>query len=343
MSSDNASKHLAHDLNNIFTRILSSIELLKRKVPASQEIIPLLNTIEAGTYLASEMIGENLNKTSLSKNKRRINLNSIISDVVRSYSSQQKEKIIFDLKLDPDLKLVMGRYSDFYRVILNLVVNAIESISGTGIISFYTANITNETQVEIIIIDTGSGISKENLPLIFEENFSTKAKKTDSGIGLSIVKKIIGDNNGDITVASEQGKGTEFRIVIESAPALDPQISDAGKTILIAEDEDILRELLAELLESYNYTVLSCSTGLEALEMLKVRQPDLVIIDKNMPEMGGFEFLNELSISNKDLPVIFASGSPLDEMEKERLVARRIIQKPYNFEELLSLVRDLIG
>ena len=343
MSTDSSTKHLAHDLNNIFTRILNSIDLLKRKVSSSSDILPILNSIEAGTYLASEMIGDNFGDKSKNNNLRRINLNSVTSDIVRSFLIQQKGKIDFKLALEPDLKLVLGKYSDYYRVILNLLTNSIESIETTGVISFTTLNIDDGTRVELRIKDSGKGIDKETLPFIFHEDFSTKNKKTVSGIGLSIVKKIIESYGGTITVVSEPEKGTEFILTLEAAHAATQHSNDSGKTILIAEDEDILRELLAELLQSYNYTVLTSSNGKEVLETLKARMPDLLIIDRRMPEMDGIECLQEIAAANYNLPVILASGSPVDNVKIEIENVNKVINKPYNFEELLSLVRELIG
>ncbi len=343
MSADSSTKHLAHDLNNIFTRILNSIDLLKRKVSSSSDLLPILNSIEAGAYLASEMISDNFGDKSRNNNQRRINLNSIISDIVRSFLIQQKGKIDFKLALEPNLKLVLGKYSDYYRVVLNLLTNSIESIETTGVISFTTSNLDDETRVEFRIKDSGKGIDKKNLPFVFDEDFSTKNKKTVSGIGLSIVKKIIENYGGTIAVVSEPGSGTEFIITLEAAHAATQLSNDSGKTILIAEDEDILRELLAELLQSYNYTVLTTSNGIEVLETLKVRMPDLLIIDRKMPEMDGLECIQEIASANYNLPVILASGSPADNGEINKVNVNKIINKPYNFEELLSLVRELIG
>ncbi len=343
MISDSSSKHLAHDLNNIFTRILNSIDLLRRKVPASQEVLPLLNSIEAGTYLASEMVGENLASKTDGKNSRRINLNSIISDAVRSFSIQHKDKIDFKLDLASDLKFILGKYSDYYRVILNLLANSVESISDTGTISLSTRNADNGAYVQFLIRDSGSGIAQENISQIFDESFSTKEKKHASGIGLSSVKKIIDDNEGTVLVSSEAGKGAEFKIILPAAPPAEANSLSQGKTILIAEDEDVLRELLAELLESYNYSVLPASNGREALDIMKLRRPDLLIVDRKMPALDGLDFLEEMAELNYKVPVILAAGSPLETSEKEKVKAERIINKPYNFEELLSLVHELIG
>lgn len=343
MRSDSSIKHLAHDLNNIFTRIFNSIDLLKKKVGNSSDLLPLLNNIESGTYLASELIGENFEGKSRNKKERRINLNSIISDVVRSFSFQQKGRVDFILSLDPDLKIVSGKYSDYYRVVLNLITNAIESIENTGTISLTTANIEDGTKIKFIITDNGAGIDGNTIPFIFDEDFSTKNKNNISGIGLAIVKNIVDENSGSITVTSKAGIGTEFNIILEAAPITDFNSTEIGKTILIAEDEEILRELLSELFQSCNYTVFTSSDGREVLDLLKVRMPDLLIIDEKMPGMDGIECIKEISLLNYNIPIILATGSQTENVKIESININRVICKPYNFEDLLSLVRELIG
>jgi len=344
MKADSSVKHLAHDLNNIFTRILNSIDLLKRKVANIDTVLPLLNNIESGTYLASEMIDDTFGNSSNKITQRKINLNSIIADIVRSYTLQQKDKIEFHLSLDKNLNLVVGKYSDFYRIILNLVTNSIEAIEEKGSIRIETCNLNNEDKIQIIINDNGSGIENELLAQVFNEDYSTKNKNKISGVGLSIVKEIIENYDGSISVLSEVGKGSEFIVTLNSAPLLNEKPALSGKTILIAEDEDILRELLSELLQSYDYTILTASNGIEVLDLLKVRTPDLLIIDRKMPEMDGILCLQEIEQGGYILPIILASGSPseFDETLPDNLVSK-IINKPYNFEELLSLVKELIG
>ena len=344
MKVDSSVKHLAHDLNNIFTRILNSIDLLKRKVANIDTVLPLLNNIESGTYLASEMIDDTFGNASKKITQRKINLNSIIADIVRSYTLQQKDKIDFRLSLDKNLNMVVGKYSDFYRVILNLVTNSIEAIDGKGSIKIRTCNLDNDDKIQIIINDNGRGIEEQFLSQVFNEDYSTKNKKKISGVGLSIVKEIIEHYDGIISVLSEVGKGSEFIVTLNSAPILHDMPVLSGKTILIAEDEDILRELLSELLQSYDYTILTASNGIEVLDLLKVRTPDLLIIDRKMPEMDGIICLQEIEQAGYILPIIFASGSPseFDETLSDNLVSK-IINKPYNFEELLSLVKELIG
>jgi len=338
-------KHLAHDLNNIFTRILNSVELLKRKSGNSDEILHLLGNIESGTYLASEIIDDaidsNADKIPMQK---KLNLNSIISEVVGTFNSIHKDKTIFQLDLDAKLGLVNGKFSDFYRVLSNLITNAIEAIEQHGRIIVSTRNIGKE-RIELIVHDNGSGIDELSRAHVFEENYSTKHRSVPSGFGLSIVKNIIESYNGTITVTSSVNKGTEFIITI---PALHSEIKMEYKvkTILIAEDEHILRELLTELLLDDNYSIIQATSGQEVLKFLQDNLPDLIIIDGKMPEMDGTECIQEIRKMGISVPLIFASGSQiqLDELGKaDELKIDRIISKPYNFDEMLFAVRDLIG
>jgi two-component system, cell cycle sensor histidine kinase and response regulator CckA len=344
MKKDSSVKHLAHDLNNIFTRILNSIDLIKRKVTNIDTILPILNNIESGTYLASEMIEDTFGVVSNKITQRKINLNSIIADIVRSCTLQYNEKIDFQLSLEKDLNFINGKYSDFYRVILNLITNSIEAIDKKGLITIKTCNLEDEDKVQIIIEDNGRGIEEHLLSQVFNEGYSTKNKNSISGVGLSIVKGIIEDHNGTISVSSTAGKGSKFIITLNSAPVFHDDNVQSGKTILIAEDEEILLELLAELLQSYDYTILTASTGIEVLDILKVRTPDLLIIDRKMPEMNGPACLHEIKKAGYDLPIIFATGSSseFNETLPEDLTIK-IINKPYNFDELFSLVKGLIG
>ena len=338
-------KHLAHDLNNIFTRILNSVELLKRKSGDSEEILHLLGNIESGTYLASEIIEDavdiNHQKIPLQK---KLNLNSIITEVVSIFSYLPKDKVFFELILDSKLGLVNGKYTDFYRVIINLITNALEAIEQNGLIAISTKNIGKE-KIELKIQDNGSGINEQTIAHVFEENYSTKNRTGPSGLGLSIVKNIIEGYNGTIILTSSVNIGTEFIITI---PAFHSEFNSKSKlkTILIADDENILLELLTELLREDNYSIISANSGREVLKLLQYTLPDLMIIDGKMPEMDGIECIQEIRKMGIKVPLIFTSGSKLqmEELEKtDKLKIDRIISKPFNFDDMLFTIRELIG
>ncbi len=337
-----SSKHLAHDLNNIFTRMLTSIELLKRKVNDSSEALSLLNHIEASTYLASEMIEESISKTEKqSVSSRRININSIIQEIIHSFSFQHGNKVEFRTSLESSLNLVSGRYSDFYRIFLNLLTNAVDASKNKALISISSKNM--EEEIIIVVEDKGVGISPNDLPSIFTETYSTKNSDKLSGIGLSIVKALVNKYGGTINVESEVGLGTKFSLVFNSSKTKSA-FYEQGKTIIIAEDEDILRELLAELLTSYGYNVITFSNGTSVVDYIEANDADLLILDRKMPVMDGFECLKIIGNTNKSIKTILASGSKSD-AEQIPLDCKIdcILSKPYNFEELLYMVKELIG
>ena len=338
-------EHLAHDLNNIFTRILNSVELLKRKSGNAEDILHLLRNIESGTYLASEIIEDavdtNHEKILIQK---KLNLNSIITDVVGTFGYIQKNKTVILLNLESQLDLVKGKYTDFYRVIMNIITNALEAIEHGGQIVISTKNVGKE-KIELTIRDNGSGIEASILEHIFDENFSTKSRSGPSGLGLSIVKNIIESYQGNIIISSSVNQGTEFKITI---PASHSEIKTESKlkSILIAEDENIQRELLTELFVEHNYSIISAAGGQEVLKLLQHNSPDLIIIDGKMPEMDGIECIHEIRKMKNEVPLIFASGSQsqIEELEKTpSLKIDRVISKPYNFDEMLLVVRELIG
>jgi len=344
MNNDSSVKHLLHDLNNIFTRILNSVDLIKRKTENAESVLPLLNNIETGTFLAAEMIEETFGiKSSIAK-VRNTNLNAIINDIILSSQLQTKYKIEFNVSLEPQLNFIKGKYTDYYRLILNLISNSIEAIEKDGRIDVSTKNLSNQNKVEIIVKDNGTGIDKNNIPFIFSENFSTRNKKNISGFGLSIVKEIVEKYAGEITVNSKIGEGTEFKITFPATIVTEEPNLKSGKTILIAEDENILCDLVSGLLESYGYIVITVANGKEVLENLKLQTPDLLLIDQIMPELTGLECINKIQKEGFSIPIIFTSGShaELEEAASTNTITKTLI-KPYNFEELLKLVKELIG
>ncbi len=338
-----SSKHFAHDLNNILTRILNTVELIKRKTGNSAEVTGLLNNIESSAYIASELVEDALGTAARNNSlSRRINLNSITNDVVRTFLNQWREQISFQLDLFPQLNAVYGKYTDFYRIFLNLITNSVEAIDGTGEIEISTKNIGDS--IQIIINDTGKGIPREIIPHIFEDNFSTKTNNDSRGVGLAIVKKIIDNYHGALSINSEIGKGTLISIVLPALIRRDISTELEKKTILIAEDEDILLELLSELLQSCNYDVLTARNGTEALNKIKSESIDLLLIDQKMPGMNGTDCINEIRKSNTLLPIILVTGSQFANGSSNTISGiNKIIKKPYNFEELLTVINEFLN
>jgi signal transduction histidine kinase len=354
-------KSIAHDFNNIFTSILSSVELLKNKIPSDLNISYLIENIENNSARAAEIIEDILAPAgSESKTIRKINLSSLINELVGAIKQTLPKYITLRTDVQKDLDQVYGKYHEFFRVLMNLCVNAKEAINDKGEIIISAANVSLDDEyvdgkvvippgkyVLISLKDNGSGIDENNIDKLFEQNFTTKHKKRESGIGLGIVKEIISNYDGIITVNSKKNVGTEFKIYLQAAVKKEKSSFAANdKTILIAEDEELLQDLLTELLESYNYNVITSSNGKQALEKLNNNtKVDLIIIDKKMPEMNGIELIEEINSMGLDIPIVLASGSPSDKnnVQIKKLKVDRILNKPYNFEKLLDLIHELVG
>lgn len=336
----------AHDLNNLLTIILNSADLLKKK-SEDPEILKAVSNINLSARLAGELLEESFISPASPKRLKFINLNGIISEAAVSVGQKYASKLTISLSLQENLKLIKARYSDCYRILMNLIINSAEAISENGRIDIWSENISNgegNSFVEISVKDNGCGIPEENLNKIFDKGFSTKQKSGISGIGLSLVKEIVESFGGRISIKSIHGEGTEFILLL---PAVSETESPPGanKSILIAEDEHVLRELLGDLLESYDYSVEKCADGLEVISKTEHgKKFDLMIIDKKMPGMDGFECIRRLRASGINVPVILASGSrEEDEAVIRELGIAKIVNKPYNFDDMFLTIRGLIA
>ncbi|MBI9071867.1 MAG: response regulator [Melioribacteraceae bacterium] len=351
-------RQVAHDFNNILTTIKNSIDLLKQKLADNPDTLYLLDNINYSTNRATDLIDSLLNKDSTEK-KRKISLVYLINELVNGLEHTFPSSISISKKVEEHLNKVWCVPNDIYRVILNLSVNAKEALLNSGQIAIECKNLditddiadkyfplTNGSYIEISVSDTGGGIPEEHLKKIFNDGFSTKDKKIDSGIGLNIVKNIIDDHNGIIIVKSKIGEGTEFKIVLPAAKKTS-RVNDPNKpgTILIGEDEEPLRDVMIDLFESYNYKVIGASNGIEVLEILKnTENVDLLVIDRKMPKMDGITCIKNIREFDTNIPIVLASGSPTskDRFNINELYIDKILNKPYDFDELLELVNDLI-
>ncbi len=356
------SSGMAHDFSNLLSSIFGSLNLLKKRVPEREDIYRLLDNIENSSIRAKD-----LTKGLLSfgkptpKRKELIKPNLLLSEIEKVITQTFPLNIGFEYEVDENLNNILGNGTEIYQVLLNLCVNAKESIEGRGKITLISKNRTiNESNiinypllakgnyVWFSVIDTGSGIKEEYLSRIFDPYFSTKDRQTGSGsgLGLYVTYGIIKAHNGHIDVSSVPGKGTTFDVFI---PAYEPtaakKIIPAEKIILLADDEIMLRDLLAELLESYGYNVIKVSTGTEVLKVLiEEIKVDLVIIDYNMPGMNGLDCIRQIRGLEFKLPIILSSGSLSlqSNFDFKSMGISDLLNKPYEFETMLETIQRLI-
>jgi CheY-like chemotaxis protein len=207
----------------------------------------------------------------------------------------------------------------------------------------------------IEISDTGSGMDEETRKKIFDPFFTTKETGKGTGLGLSIVYGIISQNKGHISVYSEKGKGTTFRIFLpliasenksESNSSNETSIKGGSETILLAEDNETLREINSKVLKSYGYTVISAEDGEEAITEFRKNKDiiDLIILDIIMPKKNGREVFDEAKQLKPEIKVLFTSGYPADLIAKQGVLEQGInfIAKPSPTNKILIKIREIL-
>lgn len=364
------SSGIAHDFGNLLTSIFGSVKLLRKRVSVTDDTKKLIDNIENCSIRARD-----LTKGLLSfgkptpKRKELVKPNTIVSDISKVITQTFPSTITFINNTAEQLHDILGNSIEIYQVLLNLCVNAKEAMGGKGTLTLSANNLViNEKNIInypllkvgnyvcISVKDDGEGIKEDDLQKIFDPYFSTKSKNTEpnadtesnsgSGLGLYVTYGIIKAHNGLIEVTSKINAGTQFDVYI---PAFelpkDKKQMPADKIILLVDDEEMLSDLLAELLESNNYNVIKVSSGREALKVLTEEiKVDLAIIDYNMPDMNGLETIKEIRKLDSNLPVLLSSGTPELNIDSEldNYNITSCVQKPYEFETMLATIQKFI-
>ncbi|MCP4679242.1 MAG: response regulator [Deltaproteobacteria bacterium] len=359
---------VAHDMNNVLGAILGSASVLDVETDANnsnrEDIENILMACRKGRSLTRELLGFARKGKYV---KESIPLNSVIEEVVSLLTRTIEKTIVVETFLDKNLKNVEGDHGQIHHALMNICINAADSINGQGRIAIVSKNISvphleNETTsglepgeyIEITVSDTGSGMSKETLGKIFEPFFTTKPKGEGTGLGLSMVYGVIKNHGGAINVDSESDGGTTMSIRLPVFPHSDGKIEkhkskrtsykpDRGG-ILLVDDEHIIRNSAKRLLEKLGYKVFLAENGKTALEIYSKRkdQISLVLLDLLMPEMDGSETLEGLVSVNEDVKVLLLSGYSKDDKIDAMLNrgALGFIQKPFDLRTLSDVVKE---
>jgi signal transduction histidine kinase/CheY-like chemotaxis protein len=354
------SSGMAHDFSNLLASIFGSINLLRKRIPDSKDTTRLIDNIENCSVRARDLTKGLLSfGKSTPKRKELVQPNLLLNEIAKVVTQTFPGTIKFIQNVDDNLHRILGNSTEIYQVLLNLCVNAKEATNEKGTLTIAANNISitrkNHTHyplldegnyVKLSVSDDGEGIEEEDLRKIFDPYFSTKKKETVSGLGLYVSYGIIKAHKGMIDVSSKVAEGTRFDVFI---PAFEPQQekrpTSPGKIILLADDEEMLSDLLAELLESKDYNVIKVSSGQEVLRVLTEEiKVDLLIIDYNMPGMSGLETIEEIRKLQIDLPVILSSGLADigEEIDPGKYKIASLVQKPYEFELMLETIQKII-
>jgi len=343
----------------LLSSIFGSLHLLRNRVSDSENVTRLIDNIENCSVRARDLTKGLLSfGKPTAKRKEIVMPNFLLSEISKVVTQTFPSTITLEENIDSNLHNILGNGTEIYQILLNLCVNAKESIEGSGKIIIAASNIQVDDSniinypllerskyVKFSVSDTGSGIAEENLTKIFDPYFSTKQKDTGSGLGLYVSYGIIKAHKGHIDVTSKIGVGTTFEVYL---PVFEPRESakekDSNKIIMLADDEEMLSELLSEMLESSGYYVIKVKSGEEVITVLTEElKVDLLIIDYNMPAMNGLECIAKVRELNFNFPVILSSGSMRFENEDlSRYKVNSKIMKPYEFDTMLDTIRKLI-
>ena len=278
--------------------------------------------------------------------------------------------IEIELHLEEHLDVIHADPSQLQQVMMNLGVNARDAMPDGGRLVIETGNVTLDEEyckthpganpgryVLLSISDTGSGMDRKTIEHIFEPFFTTKGVGRGTGLGLAIVYGIVKSHEGYIMCYSEPGQGTIFKIyfpVIEGdttqtqaeVKRKKPVPRGGSETILLVDDEEMLRDVGKEILEKFGYTVLLARDGESALDLYRERGENisLIILDLIMPGMGGKRCLDELLKINPDVKVVIASGYSINCHARDALEAgaKAFVSKPFELKQILGVVREVL-
>jgi two-component system, cell cycle sensor histidine kinase and response regulator CckA len=357
---------IAHDFNNILLVIRGHSSVLLREL-GDERLRESVQQIDRAAERAAEFTHQLL---AFSRQQvlrpQPIGLNSLVEETVTLVERMLDENVEVDVQLEPELESVLLDRGQLSQAILNLVVNARDAMPDGGTLTIRTANIeldaayaathedvTPGTYVLLQVTDTGSGIAAADQSRIFEPFFTTKQQ--GSGLGLAGVFGLVKQSRGHIWVYSELGMGTTFKLYFPTtsesrteAPEPDEAGSLDGKeTILLVEDTEMVRSLVAATLQYYGYTVLAAASGAEALELAE-RHPspiDVVMTDVVMPGMNGRELAEQLVARYPEMKVLYTSGYPADTILRHGITESRaaFLEKPFLPDDLARKIRELIG
>ena len=359
---------IAHDFNNMLCGIIGSADILKRRLNGDSKALEInsmiISTAERAADLTKQLLAFSRKQTVTLK---AIDGHEIIGNSIRLLRRTVDLKVTIQEELVAENSFITGDAAQLQSVFLNLGINAVHAMNNSGELKISTSNIYLDKSycnassfslvpgeyLEIEVTDNGSGIEPEIMAKIFEPFFTTKEAGKGTGLGLSVVYGIVQQHNGAVNVYSEVGKGTCFHILLPlEFDEHQAKRSDSDKlymgdgTILVIDDEEVMRKNALFVLEDLGYEVLLAADGDEGINIFvqNLQKIDLVIIDMVMPVMSGMECFFEIKKINQDIKIILASGFSRDEdvekMKSEGLC--EFIHKPYRSSHLSYVVHKVL-
>jgi two-component system cell cycle sensor histidine kinase/response regulator CckA len=359
---------IAHDFNNLLTVITGYDEMLLKSLPpdsrARAYAHEILQSAEKAAALTRQLLAFSRRQVG---HPTLLAINPVVTNMSNMLQRLIGENIELKIALHPEAATVKADPGQIEQIIINLVVNARDAMPEGGRITIETGmanlgpdyaqthfNVTPGRYVSLAVTDTGQGMTKATQDHLFEPFYTTKDIGKGTGLGLSTIYGIVKQNNGDIWVYSELGKGSTFKIYlpavenqIESAPSEPGKtIRSGNETILLVEDEAGLRQMTKELLERLGYTVLAAASGPEAIRISSLHSGfvHLLLTDVVMPNTSGREVSERLRRLGRPTRVLYMSGYPSETVVHHGVLEPNVgfLEKPFTPESLARKVREVL-
>ena len=360
---------VAHDFNNLLTIIQGSAELALLTSSTEKAEHRYLNQIKETTERAGNLVRQLLLFSRTQPMTLSVlHLNDVVENLMKMLKRLIGEDIEVATELADGLWPVKGNAANIEQVVMNLAVNGRDAMASGGKLRIRTRNVVIDERDAVLpevtpgrfvcleVVDSGAGIADEVLQHIFEPFFTTKEAGKGTGLGLAVVYGIVKQHEGWIDVDSKAGGGTSFRIYLPgSADAAEKEVAAApavdlhgdGRRVLVVEDEETLRGLIADTLVQKGFTVLQATSVDEALAIFAREEGafDLLFSDVVLPgEQNGIQLADALREKRSDLPVILSSGYT-DQKSQWEIITERgyaFLQKPFNIGTLVRMVHDAV-
>lgn len=359
---------VAHDFNNMLAGILNSAELLEMKMDPSDKLVKYIRIIKDAGIQAADLTRKLLDFSRKSiPSYKAISIHEAIGKSVELLKKSIDRRIEIEIKFEALNDTIIADSSQIQTVFLNLGINSAHAMPNGGRLTISTSTVeldrsfldTTTFEVDsgphilVAVEDTGTGIPAEIMDKIFDPFFTTKKRGEGTGLGLASVYGIVTRHKGAVSVYSEVGRGTVFKIFLPlSEKGIVPEIEaeellSRGKgTVLLVDDEEVIRNSAQALLEEFGYDVVQAGNGREALKIYRENPEaiDLVLLDMMMPVMDGKECFQELKKIDPDVKVVFSSGfsenNEIEELTKNGETA--FVAKPYLFKDLSKILAETI-
>ena len=345
---------VAHDMNNVLGAILAMASVHQLRQPEGSALRRDLDTIvkacQRGGTLVKGLLG--FARKELAE-ERELDLNSLVKDQVDLLSRTTLQRVQLDMDLAADLPPIRGDASALSHVLMNLCLNAVDAMEGGGTLTLATSSPTPD-RVCLVVSDTGCGMAKEVLEKALDPFFTTKPHGKGTGLGLPIVYGTVKAHRGQMDIESTPGKGT--RVIIHlpavslspgaTAPVTQEPRGRGSLAVLLVDDDELIQDSVIQVLSALGHRPALAKSGEEALERLAAGlRVDVVILDLNMPGLGGARTLPQLRALRPDLPVLLATGRVDQEALNLAQAFPRVslFPKPFSMKDLRDRLAQLAG